>query len=110
MTKDIDTIQHTGNEAVRLLAELQKTPHPGNKTAPSPVQNPDIAAAVFTYAGRRYELNGMPVDLKALVQSMEMAESQLRFYEDKCKVLTIGRDSMAAQLKSCLKAVTPLMD
>lgn len=110
MTKDLDMIQHTGNEAVRLLAELQKTPHPANQAAQSPVQKPDLAAPVYTYAGRRYELNGMPDDLKALVKSMEMAESQLRLYEDKCKVLAIGRDSMAAQLKSYLEAVIPLMD
>ena len=68
MTKDLDMIQHTGNEAVRLLAELQKTPHPANQAAQSPVQKPDLAAPVFTYAGRRYELNGT-VPIRKVVRS-----------------------------------------
>jgi hypothetical protein len=58
MTKDIDIIQLTGNEAVRLLAELEHTSHPANQAAQSPVQKPDLAAPVLTCAGRCYELNG----------------------------------------------------
>ena len=39
---------------------------------------------------------------------MQVAEAQLRMYEDTLKVLAIGRQSMAFQLNERLKDVTPL--
>ena len=63
---------------------------------------------VLTFEGKRYDLNTLPDELKELVRGMQVAEAQLRMYEDTLKVLAIGRQSMAFQLNERLKDVTPL--
>ncbi len=80
---------------------------------PSPVQTPAPQAQqppVLTFEGKRYDLNGLPDDVKELVRGMQVADAQLRFHEDTLKVLAVGRQSMALQLNERLKAVTPLPD
>ena len=66
-------------------------------------QNP-----VLTFEGKRYDINSLSDELKELVRGMQVAEAQLRMYEDTLKVLAIGRQSMAFQLNERLKDVTPL--
>jgi hypothetical protein len=68
-------------------------------------QNP-----VLTFEGRRYDLNSLPDELKELVRGMQVADAQLRIYEDTLKVLAVGRQSMAAQLNERLKSIVPLPD
>ena len=41
---------------------------------------------------------------------MQVADAQLRIYEDTLKVLAVGRQSMAAQLNERLKSIVPLPD
>ena len=53
-------------------------------------------------------MNSLSDELKELVRGMQVAEAQLRMYEDTLKVLAIGRQSMAFQLNERLKDVTPL--
>ena len=69
----------------------------------TPDQNP-----VLTFEGKRYDLNTLPEEVQELVRGMQVAEAQLRMYEDTLKVLAIGRQSMAFQLNQRLKDVTPL--
>ena len=66
-------------------------------------QNP-----ILTFEGKRYDINALPDEVKELVRGMQVAEAQLRMYEDTLKVLAIGRQSMAFQLNERLKDVTPL--
>ena len=68
----------------------------------------DNQAPVLTFEGKRYDLNGLPDDLKELVRGMQVADAQLRMHEDTLKVLAVGRQSMAMQLNEKLKAITPL--
>ena len=67
-------------------------------------------APVLTFEGNRYDLNGLPDDIKELVRGMQVADAQLRMHEDTLKVLAIGRQSMAMQLNERLKEVTPISD
>ncbi|MFM7314099.1 MAG: DUF6447 family protein [Cyanobium sp.] len=67
-------------------------------------------APVLTFEGKRYDLNGLPDDVKEMVRGMQVADAQLRMHEDTLKVLAIGRQSMAMQLNERLKQVTPLPD
>ena len=69
----------------------------------TPDQNP-----VLTFEGKRYDLTTRPEEVQELVRGMQVAEAQLRMYEDTLKVLAIGRQSMAFQLNQRLKDVTPL--
>jgi hypothetical protein len=53
-------------------------------------------------------LNALPDELKELVRGMQVADAQLRMHEDTLKVLAVGRQSMASQLKDKLKGVAPM--
>ncbi len=63
---------------------------------------------MLTFEGLRYDLNGLPDDVKELVRGMQVADAQLRMHEDTLKVLAVGRQAMASQLNDKLKTITPL--
>ena len=65
---------------------------------------------VLTFEGKRYDLNGLPDDIKELVRGMQVADAQLRMHEDTLKVLAIGRQSMAMQLNDRLQNIDALPD
>jgi hypothetical protein len=65
---------------------------------------------VLTFEGKRYDLNGLPEEVKELVRGMQVADAQLRLHEDTLKVLAIGRQSMAMQLNERLKDVPEIVD
>ena len=67
-------------------------------------------APVLTFEGKRYDLTALPDELKELVKGMQVADAQLRMHEDTLKVLAVGRQSMAMQLKQRLESITPLED
>ena len=69
---------------------------------------PGSQPPVLTFEGKRYDLNGLPDDLKELVRGMQVADAQLRMHEDTLKVLAVGRQAMAGQLNEKLKTITPL--
>ncbi len=69
---------------------------------------PENQAPVLTFEGKRYDLNGLPDDVKELVRGLQVADAQLRMHEDTLKVLAVGRQSMAIQLNEKLKSITPL--
>ena len=63
---------------------------------------------VLTFEGKKYDLNALPNELKELVRGMQVADAQLRMHEDTLKVLAVGRQSMASQLKEKLKNIAPM--
>ena len=63
---------------------------------------------VLTFEVKRYDLNALPDELKELVRGMQVADAQLRMHEATLKVLAVGRQSMASQLKDKLKGVAPM--
>ena len=72
------------------------------------MQTPQDQNPILTFEGKRYDINALPDELKELVRGMQVAEAQLRMYEDTLKVLAIGRQSMAYQLNERLKDISPL--
>ena len=65
---------------------------------------------MLTFEGKRYDLNGLPEEVKELVRGMQVADAQLRLHEDTLKVLAVGRQSMAMQLNDRLQSITPIPD
>jgi len=63
---------------------------------------------VLTFEGKRYDLNGLPDDVKEMVRGMQVADAQLRMHEDTLKVLAVGRQAMAMQLNERLQGIPPL--
>ena len=70
--------------------------------------NDKKANPLLTFEGKRYELNSLPEELKELVRGMQIADAQLRMYEQTLKVLAVGRKSMANQLNEKLKDIKPI--
>ncbi len=72
------------------------------------METPSQQPPVLTFEGKRYDLNGLPDDVKELVRGMQVADAQLRIHEDTLKVLAVGRQAMAMQLNDRLKGIEPL--
>ena len=58
---------------------------------------------LLTFEGKRYEVNNLSNDTKELIKGLQIAETQLKMYEDTLKLLSIGRNSLADQLRVKLK-------
>ncbi len=63
---------------------------------------------MLTFEGKRYDLNGLPDDVKEMVRGMQVADAQLRMHEDTLKVLAMGRQAMAMRLNERLQTIQPL--
>ncbi len=61
----------------------------------------------LTFEGEKYNLQNLPKETKELVRGMQVADAQLRMHEDTLKVLVLGRQTLARQLKEALKDVAP---
>jgi len=63
--------------------------------------------AILTFEDKKYDLKTLPQDVKELVKGMQVADAQLRMHEDTLKVLAVGRQHLAMQLKSKLESIQP---
>ena len=64
--------------------------------------------SILTFEDKKYDLKGLPVEVKELVKGMQVADAQLRLHEDTLKVLAVGRQHLAIQLKSKLETIDPI--
>ena len=64
--------------------------------------------AILTFEDKKYDLKILPKDVQELVKGMQVADAQLRMHEDTLKVLAVGRQHLAIQLKSKLEAINPI--
>ena len=58
---------------------------------------------VLTFEGKKYNVNDLSNDTKEIIKGLQIAETQLKMHEDTLKLLRIGRNSLAIQLKEKLK-------
>ena len=63
---------------------------------------------ILTFEGIKYSINDLPEQAQKLIEGMKVAEGQIKLQGDNIKVLEVGRQSMAVQLKEILKNETPL--
>ena len=68
-------------------------------------QSPKNQDPILNFEGKRYDLNQLPDEVKELVRGMQVADAQLRMHEDTLKVLAVGRQTIAMQLKEKLKSI-----
>ena len=64
----------------------------------NPSDNP-----VLTFEGKKYFINELSMDIKESIKVLQMAETQLKMYEDTLKLISISRNSLANQLREKLK-------
>ncbi len=58
---------------------------------------------VLTFEGKKYLINDLSKDIKESIKGLQIAETQLKMYEDTLKLLSISRNSLANQLREKLK-------
>ena len=58
---------------------------------------------VLTFEGKKYSVNNLSSDTKEIIKGLKIAETQLKMHEDTLKLLSIGRNSLANQLREKLK-------
>ena len=61
--------------------------------------------AILTFEDKKYDLKTLPKDIQELIKGMQVADAQLRMHEDTLKVLAVGRQHLAMQLKSKLETI-----
>ena len=65
----------------------------------------DSANPVLTFEGKKYLINELSKDIKETIKQLQIAKTQLKMHEDTLKLLLIGRDSLANQLREKLKTL-----
>ena len=59
---------------------------------------------ILTFEGKKYNLIDLTKETKEIIKGLQIAETQLKMYEDTMKLLSIGRKSLANQLREKLKS------
>ncbi len=63
---------------------------------------------VLTFEDKKYDIKSLPKEAQELIKGMQVADAQLRMHEDTLKVLAVGRQHLAFQLKSILESINPI--
>ena len=63
----------------------------------------DSGNPVLTFEGKKYLINELSGDIKESIKGLQVAETQLKMYEDTLKLISISRNSLANQLREKLK-------
>ena len=63
----------------------------------------DSANPVLTFEGKKYLINELSNEIKESIKGLQIAETQLKMYEDTLKLISISRNSLANQLREKLK-------
>ncbi len=58
---------------------------------------------ILTFEGKKYNVRELSSDIKEIVKALQIAETQLKMHEDTLKLLSVGRNSLANQLREKLK-------
>jgi len=64
--------------------------------------------AILTFEDKKYDLKKLPTEVQELIRGMQVADAQLRMHEDTLKVLAVGRQHLATQLKTKLESINPI--
>ncbi len=60
---------------------------------------------VLTFEGKKYLINDFSKDIKESIKALQIAETQLKMYEDTLKLISISRNYLANQLREKLKKI-----
>ena len=63
------------------------------------------ANPVLTFEGKKYLINELSKEIKDSIKVLQIAETQLKMYEDTLKLLSISRNYLANQLREKLKNI-----
>jgi len=63
----------------------------------------DSGNPVLTFEGKKYLINDLSNEIKESIKGLQIAETQLKMYQDTLKLLSISRNSLVNQLREKLK-------
>ena len=63
----------------------------------------DSANSVLTFEGKKYLINELSNEIKESIKVLQVAETQLKMYQDTLKLLSISRNTLIDQLREKLK-------
>ena len=66
-------------------------------------KNVENSNPILTFEGKKYSVNDLSNDVKEFIKGLQIAETQLKMHEDTLKLLSMGRNSLANQLREKLK-------
>ena len=66
-------------------------------------KNTDKTNPVLTFEGKKYSVNDLSNEAKEIIKGLQIAETQLKMYQDTLKLLSLGRNSLVNQLREKLK-------
>jgi len=58
---------------------------------------------ILTFDGKKYVINDLPNETKEIIRGLQIADTQLKMYQDTLKLLSISRNSLGNQLREKLK-------
>ena len=61
--------------------------------------------AVLTFDGKKYIIDELSDEIKDIIKSLQIADAQLKMHEDTLKLLSIGKNSLANNLRMKLENV-----
>ena len=64
--------------------------------------------AILTFEDKKYDIKTLPKEIQEIIKGLQVADAQLRMHEDTIKVIAIGRQHLAMQLKSKLESINPI--
>jgi len=64
--------------------------------------------AILTFEDKKYDIKTLPKEIQEIIKGLQVADAQLRMHEDTLKVLAVGRQHLAMQLKSKLESINPI--
>ena len=63
----------------------------------------DSSNPVLTFEGKKYVINDLSNETKDLIRGMQVADTQIKMHQDTLKLLSVGRNALANQLREKLK-------
>ena len=66
-------------------------------------KNIDKNIPVLTFEGKKYNVNDLSNETKEIIKGLQIADTQLKMHEDTLKLLSVGRNTLANQLREKLK-------
>ena len=61
--------------------------------------------AVLTFEGKKYFIEELPDEIKEIIKSLQIADAQIKMHEDTLKLLSLGKSSLANQLRNKLEKI-----
>ena len=61
--------------------------------------------AFLTFEGKQYDIDAMEEETKNIIKKLQIADAQLKLHQDTLNLISIGRDSLANELRKKLETI-----